>query len=112
METIKIIKSNEIIKSSTSHNINIMKNVIIPNNTIPNIYQFAFTIFEKGQRIELHQHESAYEVFYIEFGKIKLLTNQEEFILSDGDSFIVPPKCIHGFEILEKTKIIYFLSAI
>ncbi|HOJ36612.1 MAG TPA: cupin domain-containing protein [Ignavibacteriales bacterium] len=111
MEKIKIIKSDEIIKTSTSHDKNIYKNVIISNNTIPHIFQFAFTIFKKGDKIEIHSHPSAYEVFYIEYGKITLLTEDERIILTDNDSFIVPPNCIHGLEILEETKIIYFLSS-
>jgi quercetin dioxygenase-like cupin family protein len=110
MEKIKIIKNNEIIKAPTSHDKNIIKNVILSKGEIPSILQFAFTIFKKGDRIEIHSHFDAYEVFYIEYGQIKLLTDENIIILGSGDIFIVPPRNNHGLEILNDTKIIYFLT--
>ena len=77
-------------------------------NEIPGLLQFAKACFKPGQFIEEHKHQSMYEVFYINYGKIAFKNENDEILAEKGDTIIVEPETMHGLRFLEDTEMIYF----
>lgn len=103
-----IIKFKEAEKQESSHITGKFKEVIIGNNIIPHLLQFAKAKFDKGEVIEIHNHLTMNEVFYILKGKIFLNLDNREFTLNAGDTFIVFKHKNHYLKFLEDTELLYF----
>ena len=86
--------------------------MIISNNEIPGLLQFATAEFKENDVIEMHMHESMTEIFYLINGTLNLIINEEKYLINTGDTFVIPPKVKHSLKFLESTVLIYFnLSA-
>jgi len=105
---IKIIKNNELLSEPVSHQAGLFKEVILKNDVIPGLPQFARAKFNPGDEIEEHFHESMYEVFYIISGRFKIFCDDTEKIAEAGDSIVIPPRHKHSFHFIEKTELVYF----
>jgi quercetin dioxygenase-like cupin family protein len=60
---------------------------------------------EKNSIIPLHNHINA-QIGYVLSGKIKFLTEDSDFIVKEGDSYVFGPNEKHGAEILEDSLVI------
>lgn len=92
----------------TAHGKDTLKYVILDKSHLPNLLQFAKSYFNKGDKLESHQHESMSEVFYVSAGKVKVKYGKNIFIAETGDSFYLKAKMEHSFEFLADTEFIYF----
>lgn len=63
-----------------------------------------FTL-EENAEIPMHRHKE-HQIGYVIKGKIKFLTENNEFIAKTGDSYIFDSEEKHGAIILEKTEVI------
>ena len=63
-----------------------------------------FTLY-KNSEIPMHQHNE-HQVGFIIKGKIIFLTDDGEFILQEGDSYIFQANEKHGAKILEESEVI------
>ncbi|MFX1308569.1 MAG: cupin domain-containing protein [Promethearchaeota archaeon] len=63
-----------------------------------------FTL-EKNAEIPIHSHNE-HQIGYIIKGKIKFLTENNEFIAKEGDSYVFDSKEKHGALILEDSEVI------
>ena len=62
-------------------------------------------ILEKDAEIPLHNHE-AHQIGYVIKGKIQFITESENFIAQDGDSYVFDSYEKHGAKILENAEVI------
>jgi quercetin dioxygenase-like cupin family protein len=84
--------------TTTSHQQNIWKKVLIPNGKVPHITQYAIAKFKPGQVVEDHAHSDMYEVFFVVSGTGKIVVNAEEHQISTGTVFIIEPNDTHSVE--------------
>ncbi|MFX1424906.1 MAG: cupin domain-containing protein [Promethearchaeota archaeon] len=69
-----------------------------------NLMLCHFTL-EKGANIPIHTHIE-HQIGYIIKGKLKFLTEDEDFIANEGDSYIFDSNEKHGAMILEDSEVI------
>jgi quercetin dioxygenase-like cupin family protein len=65
----------------------------------------CFFRLNKDAEIPLHNHE-AHQIGYVIKGKIKFLTENDEFIAIGGDSYVFDSYKKHGAKLIEDTEII------
>ncbi|OVE82520.1 hypothetical protein BVY03_00775, partial [bacterium K02(2017)] len=58
----------EIPPENVSHNSKIKKQVLLKNNIIPNMTQFAISTFPPGEIAFTHSHQDMNEIFYVQSG--------------------------------------------
>ena len=62
-------------------------------------------ILEKNAKIPIHSHKE-HQIGYVIKGKIKFMTDDQEFIVKEGTSYIFDSNEKHGALILENAEII------
>lgn len=75
-----------------------------------NVMLCLFTL-EKNAEIPLHNHE-AHQIGYVIKGKIRFITEEDEFIAKEGDSYVFDSYKKHGATILETAELIEVFSPI
>lgn len=108
VDILTITKENRLIEK-INHQLDRNKEIILGNNVVPFLIQFAYSNLKAGDIIENHSHETANEIFYIIKGKVVILGRQFEKTLSSGDCFVIPASEEHKLKFLEKTELVYFL---
>lgn len=61
--------------------------------------------FQKGSIGALHAHPHE-QVGYVVYGKLKLIEEEQEEIINQGDTYYMPPNVTHGVVALEETKLL------
>jgi mannose-6-phosphate isomerase-like protein (cupin superfamily) len=92
----KFIKAADVEETGVSHNPDIKKKVFLANGFIPNITTFGQATFTPGQSVDIHAHETMYEVFYILEGKASFVINGEEVIAEKDSCVVIEPKEPHS----------------
>lgn len=92
----KLIKTKELPEIGTSHDSDVKKKVFIGNGEIPKLMQFGSATFKPGQEVTTHKHETMYEVFLIEKGKIDFIVEGEKVTVSEGDCITVEAGELHS----------------
>jgi quercetin dioxygenase-like cupin family protein len=62
----------------------------------------VYFMLKKGAIIPKHHHASE-QITYIVAGKVKVISQDKEYIVSKGEVLIIPPNTPHFFEALEDT---------
>ena len=91
------------------------KNEVQPIKALEGIYRrtliynddmmLCLFILKKGAEVPLHNHKET-QMGYIISGKLKFITEDNEFIAKEGDSYIFNPNEKHGAYILEDAEVI------
>lgn len=91
------------------------KNEVQPIKALEGIYRrtliynddmmLCLFILKKGAEVPLHNHKET-QMGYIISGKLKFITEDNEFIAKEGDSYIFNPNEKHGACILEDAEVI------
>ena len=92
----KIVKTQTLPEVGVSHNADIKKKVFINSGDIPKIMMFGSVIFTPGQFVEIHKHETMFEVFYIQKGKAEFIINNKKIIATPGDCITIEPGELHS----------------
>lgn len=92
----KLVHTNALPELGVSHNAEIKKKVFIEKGEVPNIMMFGSAVFKPGQFVELHKHDTMYEVFYIQKGKIDFVINGETKTLVTGDCITIEQGELHS----------------
>ena len=66
-------------------------------NDKSNNYCGKFLFVFKGQTCPTHYHKSKHETFFVLKGKVRMLVNEEEKVLEQGDTLVMDRKCTHCF---------------
>lgn len=93
--------------SAVSHQINLAKEVVFERGILPGVLQCATTTLHPGAKVFAHCHDSMAELFYVISGGLLLQAGGAQHLMRAGDTFLVPPKCTHAFDVLELTEVIY-----
>jgi len=78
-------------EKTVSHNQAIKKKLIISNDKVPNLTNFAQAVFTAGQISPAHSHSDMWEVFYVESGTGIMKVNEVEYKLEKGVTITVAP---------------------
>ncbi|MDQ8191339.1 cupin domain-containing protein [Roseibacillus persicicus] len=81
--------------SEVSHNAAIRKQVFVSNGEVPNITQFARSVFQAGQVAPGHSHEDMWEVFLVTSGVLTVEVDGAVHRLEAGASITLAPKEVH-----------------
>jgi len=104
----KIGNLEQIAEEEVFHNITIKKRVMLRNDEIPHITQFAQARFPSGEITGEHSHQDMYEVFLVEKGEGKIKVNGESYSLQKGSYIIVEPGETHEITSNKELVLIYF----
>jgi len=58
--------------------------------------------FKKGVEVKLHTHRGE-QISHLLRGKLRIFVNEKEFIVSEGESYLIPAGLEHRMEALEDT---------
>ncbi|MGY6650321.1 cupin domain-containing protein [Wenyingzhuangia sp. IMCC45574] len=92
----KLVKTTELAELPTSHDPEIKKKVFVSNGEIPKLMQFGSAVFKPGQEVTSHKHETMYEVFLIQKGKIDFVVEGKKVTVSTGDCITVEAGEMHS----------------
>ncbi len=87
----KIIDLNQIQETPVSHNPAIKKKVLLANDVIPGLTQYAQSTFPPGEIASAHAHIDMYEVFLVIKGSGTITIDDTEVKLSAGVCIVVEP---------------------
>jgi len=103
-----IIRGADTLPEQVSHQIDLKKHVILSKGIVPGLLQCATARLKSQEVIAPHVHVSMAEIFYIISGELCILLDRERCYLSSGDSVIILPGKLHGFECLVDCQFYYF----
>ncbi|WP_397446375.1 cupin domain-containing protein [Polaribacter sp. R77954] len=92
----KITHSNSIDEVPANHQGEILKKVFITKGEIPNLMMFSSATFKPGQKVEMHKHDTMFEVFYVQNGKAEFIINNTKHLVETGDCITVEPGEFHS----------------
>ena len=92
----KIVDWNLLPDLGVSHNPVIKKRTLIGTNEIPQLMMYGTAIFKPGQKVELHKHDTMYEVFLIQTGKAIFIISGNEYEVSPGNCITIEPGELHA----------------
>ena len=81
----------------------IRKKQLIEPFQIPNLSGFQVAILEPGQKIDLHEHKTMHEIFYIVGGKGVFQINGKHHEVSKGTMIHLAPQEIHSITVDENS---------
>ena len=82
---------NNITETKANHQGNILKKILIGKGEIPHVMMFNTATFKPHEKVELHKHDTMYEVFYVQSGKAEFTINNNSFIVEAGHCITVEP---------------------
>jgi|TARA_R110000868_G_scaffold35889_14_gene128076 quercetin dioxygenase-like cupin family protein len=92
----KLTHSTTLPELGVSHNPEIKKKVFIGSGEIPQLMMFGSAVFTPGQLVELHKHDTMFEVFYIQKGQAEFVVNNKKILVQPGDCITIEPGEIHA----------------
>lgn len=106
----KLVHTNTLPEIGVSHNKEIKKKVFLEKGLIPQLMMFGSATFEPGQAVEMHKHDTMYEVFFIQTGKADFIINDKKLTLLPGDCITIEEGESHSMNnpYSEKVTWIYF----
>ncbi len=92
-----------------SHDPRLRKKVLL-RDPLPGMKHISHIILRPGERVTVHSHPDAYEVFYCIRGEARMKVGEEEISLLNGTCLVVEPGEEHAFvEIIDEVELLYFL---
>ncbi len=61
---------------------------------------------KKGYSTSVHYHQKKKETIYVDKGKLKVRSGEEEFIVNEGESITIEPFTVHQLIALEDVRLI------
>lgn len=91
----KLVKHQELPELGISHNPEIKKKTMISAGEIPKLMMFGSAIFQPGQKVDLHKHDTMTEVFFIQKGKAEFTVETETIVLEAGHCITIEAGEMH-----------------
>ena len=85
------ITSPDLPWSEVSHNADIRKQVFLANGEVPQITQFARSVFRPGQVSPGHSHADMWEVFVVTAGDLTVEVDGQTHTLESGSTITLTP---------------------
>jgi quercetin dioxygenase-like cupin family protein len=92
----KLVHTESLPELGVSHDESIKKKVFIDRGVVPQLMMFGSATFKPGQFVETHQHDTMYEVFYIQSGRVDFIVNGDKFTLTKGDCMTIEQGELHS----------------
>ncbi len=92
----KITQLENIKETTANHKENILKKVLIEKGEIPNLMMFSNATLKPNQQVEMHKHDTMYEVFFIQSGKAEFIINNKKIIAQPGHCITIEPGELHA----------------
>lgn len=92
----KIVDWNTLPDLRVSHNAEIKKRTLINRGEIPKLMMYGTALFKPGQQVELHKHDTMFEVFHIQTGKAIFTISGKQYEVCSGNCITIEPGEIHG----------------
>ncbi len=89
-------KLEEIMEEGVSHDPHIMKRVMIPDGTIPNLTNFSQARFAPGAIARGHNHPSMHEIYLIESGNGQVTIEGTPYEVGPGTYVHIHPREKHS----------------
>jgi len=93
---VKIVDWHTLPELGVVHDPSIKKKTLIGSGEIPQLMMFSTAVFQPGQFVETHKHNSMYEVFYIQKGKAIFEVNGTQHELTEGQCITIAPGELHS----------------
>tara|TARA_R110002126_G_scaffold277373_1_gene423190 strand:- start:36381 stop:36722 length:342 start_codon:yes stop_codon:yes gene_type:complete len=93
---LKIKHIDNIAETLANHKGNILKKVFLEKGEIPNLMMFSAATFKPQQEVEMHKHDTMFEVFYIQSGKAEFVINNKKYIVEAGNCITIEPGALHS----------------
>jgi len=94
----KINHLKELATLAVSHNPAISKKVMLANDDIAPVIQFAQATFPPGSKAPAHCHNDMIEVFFIEAGAGRIIVDGASYAISAGSTIAIEPGESHELE--------------
>jgi len=91
-----IVDWNELPDLAVSHDPDIKKRTLIGSNQIPKLMMYGTAILKPGQKVEIHKHETMFEVFHIQTGKAIFTILDNVYEVGPGHCITIEPGELHG----------------
>lgn len=92
----KIVDWNELPELGVSHNPEIKKRTLIGYNEIPQLMMYGTAVLKPGQEVEIHKHETMFEVFHIQSGKAIFTISDKAYEVGPGHCITIEPGELHA----------------
>lgn len=92
----RLVRLQDLSEIGVSHNPDIKKRVLLQNGVIPHLTTFAQAVFKPGQSVEMHKHDTMFEIFFIQSGKADFVVGGKKVTLMEGHCLTVEPKEMHS----------------
>ena len=92
----KLVKQEELPELGVSHNPDIKKKTFISAGEIPQLMMFGSVIFQPGQSVSLHKHDTMTEVFFIQKGKAEFVVEEKTMVLEPGHCITIEAGELHA----------------
>ena len=94
----KIVDWHSLPELGVSHNPDIKKKTLIGQGEIPQLMMYGTAVFKPGQKVELHKHDTMYEVFHIQTGNAIFNISGKDYEVGPGQCITIEPGELHGQE--------------
>lgn len=91
----KIVDVDRIPAEGVSHDLAILKKVLLRGGDVPHVAQLAQATFEPGQVARGHSHPDMWEIFWCTAGDGVLQVGDRKIALAPGRCVVVEPGEIH-----------------
>jgi quercetin dioxygenase-like cupin family protein len=80
----------------SAHGDHIHKELLLKGGIVPGLTQVAESTVAPASAIEVHNHPTMWEFFFVLSGEAVYILDGEEFQVGPGDLFVVPPGRRHS----------------
>ncbi|MGC1514408.1 MAG: cupin domain-containing protein [Maribacter sp.] len=92
----KLVYERSVPEEGVSHNPAIKKKNLIKQGEIPKLMMYSTAVLKPGQSVELHKHDTMYEVFHIQSGSAMFSVSGKEYELGPGHCITIAPGELHS----------------
>ncbi|MFA4930300.1 MAG: cupin domain-containing protein [Patescibacteria group bacterium] len=92
----KKINIADVIEMGVRQNPKIKKKVLIDRGEVPRLMVFGQATFQPGQTVAEHQHETMFEIFFIQSGRADFIIDGQKVELKTGDCLTIVPGEMHA----------------
>lgn len=92
----KLVQLDKIDARPVSHAGGIMRKVLLGEGDLPASVRLSHALFKPGESVEMHKHESLFEVFYVLSGQGLLTVEGRPVDIGGGSCFMVEPGEMHA----------------
>lgn len=91
----KIVQVDDVVGEAVSHNLDIIKKVLLNEHELPCSIRLSHALLSPGQKASAHRHEGLCEVFYVLSGCGQMIVDNIDYPLEQGSCILVEAGELH-----------------